>query len=333
MNHDDQTPGWGGLSVIPQGRLLPMQKGRTSMTKPLTIAACAPASYGFVAREHEDATVRMIAGHERAPVAIHAHVARFLDHHERLLRRAGEAGAQLAVLPEDILRLGGLIREHRNDRFCREAVADAYARIVERLGAQCRQFRMCVVAGTATARDGAFFNTAVMLDANGAVIAAYDKTHIPQPEEGLYQPGATLPVFDTPLGRIGLLICWDIVFPEPYARLARQGAELIVQSTFGHNDEASDLTARCRARDWSVPLVVSMWGGPSGIIDAEGNYAARTGTEPDSLAVATLDLAAPRQWLWMNDVRAEKARLRRPQLYDPENTTERNRHESSDSKN
>jgi len=261
--------------------------------------------------------VRMIDGRESDPAAIRAHVERFLDHHERILLRAGAAGAQLAVLPEDILRLGGLIREHRREAFCRDAVAGAYARCVERLGALCRKFRMFVAAGTATARDGAFFNTAVMLDANGKAIASYDKTHIPQPEEGMYEPGASLPVFDTPLGRIGLLICWDIVFPEPYGVLALKGAELIVEPTFGHTGEAEDITARCRARDWSVPLAVGMWGGGACIVDAEGNFAARAERAGDSLAVATLDLAAPRKWLWMHDVRSELKRRRRPELYGP----------------
>ena len=261
--------------------------------------------------------MRMIEGRETDPAAIRAHVERHIDHHERMLRRAGVAGAQLAVLPEDILRLGMLIREHRREPFCRKAVADAYTRCVERLGSLCREFKMYVVAGTATARSGAFFNTAAMLDPKGKVIASYDKTHIPHPEEGIYEPGDSLPVFDTPIGRIGLLICWDIMFPETYGVLALKGAELIVHPTFGHNEDADDLIARARARDWSVPLAIGMWGGRAAVIDAEGNFAAATGPVADALAVATLDLAAPREWLWMNDVRTEKLRFRRPALYEP----------------
>lgn len=296
------------------GRQRPGLSGKKQL---VVIAACAPASYGFVAREDESDTVRMIEGRETNPAAIRAHVERFLDHHERMLCRAGDAGAQLAVLPEDILRLGGLVREHRARSFCRGAVEDAYKRCIVRMGALCRRFRMHVVAGLVTTRDRSFFNTATMLGPDGVVVAAYDKTHIPQPEEGTYTAGDELPVFDTPLGRIGLLVCWDIVFPEPYAVLALKGAELIVQPTFGHDGEADDLTARSRARDWSVPLAISMWGGRAAVIDAAGNFAAATGPVADTLAVATLDLAAPRKWLWMNDVRTQKLRFRRPALYEP----------------
>ncbi|OPZ26721.1 MAG: N-carbamoyl-D-amino acid hydrolase [Lentisphaerae bacterium ADurb.BinA184] len=283
----------------------------------LTLAACAPASYGFVAPADAPATERMIAGKETDPGAIRAHVGRLLDHHERMLGRAGAAGAQLAVLPEDILRLGGMIREHRGQAFCRAAVEAAYETSLQRLGAVCRRFGMHAAAGVATCRDGRYYNTAVLLDAAGKLVASYDKTHLPAPEKGTYDAGTALPVFDTALGRIGMLICWDIVFPEPYAVLALGGAELILQPTFGHWEESDDLTARCRARDWSVPLAIGMWGGCAGILDAEGNYAARTGRVGDSLAVATLDLATPRKWLWMNDVRTEKRPLRSPQLYGP----------------
>ena len=77
-----------------------------------------------------------------------------------------------------------------------------------------------------------------------------------------------LPVFDTYLGRVGMLICWDIVFPEPFAVLARKGADIIFEPTYGHWSEGDDVTARSRAQDWAVPLVVGMWNGCGVIIDA-----------------------------------------------------------------
>lgn len=284
-------------------------------TRPVKIAVCAPASYGFVAREDEAATVRMIKGRETSLPAIRAHVDRILAHHLRLLSRAGTAGARLAVLPEDILRLGGLIREQGRKAFCSRAVAEAYAVLMDRIGALCRSHGMHVVAGTATLRGSRYYNTALLIGADGRLIGAYNKTHIPRSERGVFTPGDALPVFDTTLGRIGMLICWDILFPETFGALAAQGAEFIVQPTFGHSEEADDIRARCRALDSSVPLAIAMWDGPSGIVDAAGNYVARTGHRRDAVAVATLDLAAPRKWLWMNNVREELAVQRQPELY------------------
>lgn len=281
----------------------------------LVVAACAPAAHSFVPPEHNAATERMIKGTERNPQRIREHVERMLDHHARILERAGGAGAHLAVIPEDSLRLSGLIGRHRSQRFCADAIDEAYDRYVQRVGAVCREYGMHVVGGTMTHRRGRFHNTAIMQDPTGRVIAAYHKTHLPKGEDKSVAAGGELPVFDTQIGKIGMLICWDIVFPEPYAVLALKGAELIIQPTFGHWDEPHDVTARSRAMDWSVPLVVSMWGGCACIIDHEGNFAARTGRVADSLAVAALQIGARRKWLFMNDTRRDKLALRRPELY------------------
>jgi len=194
-------------------------------------------------------------------------------------------------------------------------VEDAFARYCERIGEVCREHGMFVVGGTLTHRRGRYYNTAVMQDPEGRVIASYDKTHLPPAEARCIAPGADLPVFDTPIGKIGLLICWDIVFPEPFAVLALKGAQIVFQPTFGHWHESDDVTARSRAMDWSVPVAVSMWGGCACIIDAAGNFAARTGRVGDSIALAPLDLAASRKWLFFKDTRREKPLMRRTELY------------------
>ena len=283
--------------------------------KPIVIAACAPASHSFVAPEHNAAAERVIKGRERNPQRIREHVARMLDHQARILERAGGAGANLAVIPEDSLRLVGLVSRQGGKPFCATAIDEAYDQYVQRIAAICRRYRMHVAGGTVTRSRGRFHNTALLQDPAGRIIAAYHKTHLPKEEVKCIAPGNDLPVFDTLLGRIGMLICWDIVFPEPYAVLALKGAELIIQPTFGHWDESHDVTARSRAIDWCVPLVVSMWGGCACIIDRDGSFAARTGHAPDSIAVAKLDLAARRKWLWLSDVRRQKPALRRSELY------------------
>ena len=282
----------------------------------LRIAACAPATYGFVPPEAVKATERMIKGFETDPRRIGEHVERMLDHHIRLLRRAGRRKPDVAMIPEDCLRLGALISRHRRERFCANAVGEAYGRYLQRIGDACRRYRMYVVGGTMTCRKGRFYNTAVMQDPAGKVIAMYDKTHLPRNgEHRSFTPGADLPVFDTPVGRVGFLICWDIIFPEAFAVLALKGAEIVFQPTFGHWEEWSDVTARSRCHDWSVPMAVSMWGGCACIIDHEGKVAAHTGRVPDSLAVASVAIGAPRRFIYLKDARRDKLPERRPELY------------------
>jgi predicted amidohydrolase len=287
------------------------------MSQRIVVAACAPASYGFVAPEHNRVTERIIQGRERSLKRIREHVARMLEHHARILRRAGGAGATVAVIPEDCTRLAGLVSRHHRDRSCASAVAEAFELYRETMAGICRESRMFVVGGTMTWRRGRFYNTAVMQDPAGEVVAAYDKTHLPcNGEHACVAPGRDLPVFETPIGKVGLLICWDIVFPETYAVLALKGAEVVFQPTFGHWEEWSDVMARARAMDWSVPLVVSMWGGCACIIDQDGNFAARTGRVPDSLAVAPLEIGAKRRFVYLEDARLQKPRERRPELYE-----------------
>lgn len=283
--------------------------------KTIVVAACAPRTFNIGSRSANEATVRMLAGKETSQDMIVEHAERFLQHHIRLLHTAGEAGADVTVIPEDCLRLGPFIAKQGRTKRCGKAVEAVHDLFLERLGQVCCKYSMSVVAGTMTVRNGSYFNTAMMLDPAGEVIASYDKTHLPPGEAKFTTPGSDLPVFDTHLGRVGLLICWDIVFPEPFAVLAAKGADVIFEPTFGHWTESHDITARSRAMDWCVPLVVSMWGGCACIIDAGGKFVARSGQVGDTLAMGPLDLRKKKGWLFMKDVRAEKPKLRRPDLY------------------
>jgi predicted amidohydrolase len=290
-----------------------------SSPREIKIAACAPASYGFVPEKDVPATGRMIKGYETDPACIHEHVDRMLDHQLRNLQKAAQTAPTLAVIPEDCLRLAMLICRHGRQAWCERAVDEALERYLERIGQFCRQNGCYVAGGTLTRREGRYYNTALLQDPAGTVIASYDKTHLPRTPENsesdFLTPGVDLPVFDTPLGKIGFLICWDIIFPETFEVLALKGAELIIQPTFGHGDEWSDILVRCRCRDWSVPLAVSMWGGNACIVDAEGQFAAHTGRAPDTVAAASLTLGAPRRFLHLNDAARQLREERRPLLY------------------
>jgi N-carbamoylputrescine amidase len=69
-------------------------------------------------------------------------------------------------------------------------------------------------------------NSAVLVGPGG-LLGRYRKTHLWDREKLLYEPGRDLPVFDTPVGRVGVLICYDAWFPEAARTLALRGAEII----------------------------------------------------------------------------------------------------------
>ena len=83
---------------------------------------------------------------------------------------------------------------------------------------------------------GLYYNTSVIIDADGTYLGKYRKNHIPQDpyfeEKFYFAPGDTgYPVWDTKFGKIGIMICWDQWYPEAARALALKGAEIILVPT------------------------------------------------------------------------------------------------------
>ena len=141
-----------------------------------------------------------------------------------LALQAVRRGANLIVLPE--LANTGYLFANRQDAFDHaEPVPD---------GPSTRawidfavQHQVYLVAVLAERDDMQLFDTAVLLGPDG-FIGMYRKAHLWNQEKLWFSPGDLgFPVFETPIGRIGLLICWDIWFPEVPRLLSLQGADII----------------------------------------------------------------------------------------------------------
>lgn len=147
-----------------------------------------------------------------------------LCHGLHLAKEAVENGANLIVLPE--LANTGYAFKTRKEAFDHaEFVPNGPS--VEAWMEFARKHQVYLAAGLAE-RDGMkIYDTAVLVGPEG-FIGRYRKTHLWNQEKLWFTPGDLgLPVFDTPIGRIGLLICWDIWFPETPRLLAMQGADII----------------------------------------------------------------------------------------------------------
>jgi predicted amidohydrolase len=138
---------------------------------------------------------------------------------------AATAGAELAIFPEGSqVRFGTdlcAVAEPLDGSFC------------SGLSAAARDNAIAVIAGVfEPAPDGRVYNTAVAFDASGQLAAAYRKIHLfdalGQRESDLVAPGDQPTVFDLGGLRIGVLICYDIRFPEHARALVARGADLIV---------------------------------------------------------------------------------------------------------
>lgn len=154
-----------------------------------------------------------------------------LDNRERNLRHslalAAEAvngGANLIVLPE--LSNCGYFFSSRQDAFEHAEVIPSGAS-VQAWMAFAATHQVYLVAGLNEIDGRQLFNTAVLLGPDG-LIGKYRKAHLWNLEKLWFTPGNLgFLVFETPIGRIGLLICWDIWFPEVPRILSQQGADII----------------------------------------------------------------------------------------------------------
>lgn len=84
--------------------------------------------------------------------------------------------------------------------------------------------------------SGDYFSTAFVIGTRGEIIGKYRKLHIPQlpfwEEKSYFKKGDLgLPVFDTPFGKIGVLLCWDVFYPDAFRVLAEGGAEIVFTPT------------------------------------------------------------------------------------------------------
>ena len=140
---------------------------------------------------------------------------------------AADAGAQLVVLPE-LASSGYTFDSVEEAEACAED-ADTGA-TVQALTSLCRQRGIHVVTGLDERAGGERYNSAVLLGPSGR-LATYRKLHLYNDERSWFAPGGELPLVDLPFGRVGMIICFDLWFPEAARALALSGAEIVALPT------------------------------------------------------------------------------------------------------
>jgi predicted amidohydrolase len=168
-------------------------------------------------------------------------VAANLEQVRPLLEDAAARGAQLAVLPENFSFLG------LRDTDKREvAEAEGSGPVQDFLAATAGRLKIWIVAGTTPIKAGADGRVAaacLVYDSTGKRVARYDKIHLfdvdipgkgeKYRESANVAPGSRTAVVATPVGKVGLSVCYDIRFPELFRRLSAAGAQILtVPSAF-----------------------------------------------------------------------------------------------------
>lgn len=238
-----------------------------------------------------------------------------LDMTLALIARAKAQGAQFILTPECTNGLWSSRAEQRGALH-----TEAHDPTLSALRRVAMQHEVWLLAGSIAVKtndpDGRFANRSYMIGPDGAITARYDKIHMfdvdvteteVYRESAAFRPGSTAIIAETPLGRVGMTVCYDVRFAHLHRRLARAGAQILtVPAAFNHITGQAhwEVLLRARAietgcfvlapaqtgyhsekqgkgrRTWGHSLIVSPWGEVLG----DG------GTEP-GVVVADLDLS------------------------------------------
>lgn len=257
------------------------------------------------------------------------------------LEQAAAQGVALVVLPEAALT--GYVFETPAE--AREVALDIDGPEVQALVAAAGRLGIHAVVGLIERQGDLLRNTAVLVGPGagaagatagvsgpGELIGLYRKTHLPfLGVDRFVTPGDEAPVFDTPIGRIGIEICYDLRFPELTRSLALRGADFIAHPTnwpLAATTNA-DFITKTRALENRVYLLTSNrsgfergteFCGWSQICDPSGTRIVETGKGGETLLVAEADVARSRDKNIIPIPGEYEMHLwghRRPELYGP----------------
>jgi len=254
-----------------------------------------------------------------------------------LVERAAAEGAQIILLQE-LFATPYFCKDELEQQF---ALAETLKEsvVVARMRELAAKLGVVLPVSFFEKSNNAYYNSLVVVDADGSIVTHYRKSHIPDgpgyEEKFYFSPGDTgFLVSDTNFGRIGVAICWDQWFPEAARALALQGAELIFYPTAIGSEPVSGIDSR---EHWQrvmqghaaanmVPVIASnrvgtetgescslTFYGSSFITDQRGAIIAEASRDREEILVQAFDLAQCAQdragWGLFRD--------RRPDLYGP----------------
>jgi N-carbamoylputrescine amidase len=273
-------------------------------------------------------------------------VAANLDTAERLIREAAGRGAQIVLLQE-LFSTPYFPIVQDTGHFDLAEPADGHP-VIERFAWLAAELEVVLPVSFFERAGQAFFNSVAMVDADGACLGVYRKSHIPDSsgyhEKYYFSPGDTgFRVWDTRYARVGVGICWDQWFPESARAMALLGAEVLLYPTAigsdpsAPNDDAKDawqIVQRGHAVANAMPLLASnrigvetadgsgpaaggelsiRFFGSSFIVSETGALLAEASRDHQEVITASVDLDAAhyrrRDWTYFRD--------RRPDLYAP----------------
>jgi predicted amidohydrolase len=237
-----------------------------------------------------------------------------LAHVEPLIREAASGGAKFILTPE----VSNLVEQRRDRRGL--SITDEDQDIVVRgLRHLAAELGVWLLIGSAVVKSGhsgddRSANRSLLIDSGGGIVARYDKLHVfdvdlangeTYRESATIRPGDGATVADTPWGRLGMSVCYDIRFPHLYRQLAKAGAAMIsvpAAFTVPTGEAHWETLLRARAIETGAFVLAPAQGGThedgrktwgrSTVVAPWGEIVARFDHDAPGVLRATLDLTA-----------------------------------------
>lgn len=251
--------------------------------------------------------------------------------HVPWIERAGRAGVQILGLQE--IFNTPYFCPAQTPEWCDTAEA-VPGPTTERMAAFAKKYSMVMVVPIyERAQAGVYYNTAAVIDADGAYLGKYRKTHIPHTngfwEKYYFKPGNLgYPVFKTRYAQVGVYICYDRHFPEGARILGLNGAEIVFNPSAtvaglsqylwkleqpAHAVANGYFVAASNRVGSEAPWNIGKFYGSSYVVDPRGNFLAVGSEDKDDLVMADVNLdmieEVRRTWQFYRD--------RRPETYGP----------------
>jgi len=145
---------------------------------------------------------------------------RNLDKIEKFIKQASIDKANIIVFPEDFIT-GPIEGE--------EKFADSENKYKNYFKKLAIKYKIDIVTGSIIEKyKDNFYNTTYYIDAKGKVKSKYKKIHLWHPEKKYFTSGNNISVFESKYGKIGLIICWDLIFPEMFIKMMKKGVNIVI---------------------------------------------------------------------------------------------------------
>lgn len=171
-----------------------------------------------------------------------------LDRAEALVRKAAGEGANIVLLQE-LFATPYFCPEQDSKHFLLAHEVEEHP-FLPRFSSLAKELGVVLPVSFFERSNNAYFNSVMVMDADGSALGVYRKSHLPQgpgyEEKFYFNPGDTgFRVWDTAFGRIGVGICWDQWFPECARAMALQGADILFYPTaIGSEPQDANLDSR-----------------------------------------------------------------------------------------